>query len=72
MADPFETFVLYYTAWHEHEFSLPELKTLLLEELGTEGFESALHTFRTKRLERKSVGDKRTLYDALKEVKNDK
>lgn len=71
MGDPFETFVLYYTAWHENEFSLSELKNLLLEELGTEGFEQALHTFKAKRLERYAEGDKRTLYDVLKEVKND-
>lgn len=62
----FETFSLYYTAFHEFEFTTKELKEMLISEIGEEGFKQALITFRQKREERQAVGDKRTLHDVMK------
>lgn len=64
MDNNFDTFVLYYTAFHEGELTLAELKEMTLADIGEEGLKAALATFRSKRLEREAAGDKRTLYDA--------
>jgi len=65
--DPnFEAFVLYYTAFHEFELTTKDLKEMVILEIGEEGFKLALEIFTQKRLEREAVGDKRTLYEAMK------
>jgi hypothetical protein len=66
MSDEFETFALYYTAFHEGEFSLAAMKEALLLDLGADGFAKALADFKAKRLEREAAGVKGTLYDELK------
>lgn len=63
----YEAFVLYYTAFHEWEFNSKELKEMLIAEIGEEGFKDALATFRQKWEEVKAAGDKRTLYEVMKE-----
>lgn len=69
MSDEFETFVMYYTAFHEGEFSLAEMKEALLLDLGADGFAKALAAFKAKRLEREAAGAKGILYDDLKKEK---
>ena len=66
MSNEFDTFVMYYTAFHEGEFSLTEMKEALLLDLGADGFAKALADFKAKRLERLAAGVKGTLYDELK------
>ncbi len=46
----YETFHLYYTAWHEGEFkSLKELRAALVGDIGEDGLTKALVAFRHKR-----------------------
>jgi len=66
MCVEFDTFMLYYTAFHEGEFSLVEMKENLLNELGADGFAKALFDFKAKRRE---LDTKITLYDELKKEK---
>lgn len=65
----FETFVLFYVAWQEHEISLREMKEMILAEIGEEGLTKAIAVFRSKRLEREATASKKTLYDVLQEEK---
>lgn len=67
MSPAYETFVLYYIAWHDKEFSLAEMKISLLSELGLDGFAEALGEFKAKRKEREAAGDYRTLFETMKE-----
>lgn len=62
-----ETFILYYIAWHENEFSLVEMRELLIGELGEAGFVQVLAEFKTQRLAREAAGDLRTMYRILKD-----
>ncbi len=66
MAHELETFLLYYTCWHEHEFGLQEMKQLLLGELGVDGLGKALEEFRVMLLPFREVGDRRIYYDIQK------
>jgi hypothetical protein len=47
-----DCFLLYYTAWHEGEFSLSSLKTQVVDEIGIEGLMAALAELRADRLHR--------------------
>lgn len=64
--NPFEAFVLYYTAWQDGEISLSDMKEFILAEVGEEGMAEALNVFRQKRLEREAQGVKMTLYEYTK------
>jgi hypothetical protein len=57
-----DTFVLYYTCWHEGEFSLTEMRSALIADIGEDGFRLALAEFKKLRLEREKNGDYRTWY----------
>lgn len=62
----FEAFLLYYTAFHEHELNTKEFKEMLIAEIGEDGFKKAMDIFKEKVAELKAAGDKRTLYEATK------
>jgi hypothetical protein len=64
MNEDYETFVMCYEEWHEGNLNLQGMKTLILGEIGEERFHSALEEFRSRRLNRESSGEFRTLYDA--------
>lgn len=66
MDSKFDAFVLYYTAFHDFEINIKELKEMLLLEIGEDGLQEALVVFKQKRLEREAAGDKRTYYEATK------
>ena len=57
-----ETFLLYYTCWHEGEFPLAEFKKSLLDEIGAEGLKSALNQFKGM------CGNYRTYYEFQKDL----
>jgi hypothetical protein len=63
--EDFDSFVVYYVAWHEGEFNLQTMKKMVLDDIGQEGLTNALIVFRAKRLERESRGDYRTLFQAM-------
>ncbi len=63
----FDTFLLYYIAWHEGEYTIREIKSILLSDLKKNGLEDALAEFRKKRMLRVSNGDFRTLFQVMKE-----
>lgn len=65
-----ETFVLYYVCWHEGEFSLTEMRRLLVIEIGEDGLRIALAEFRKRRLERQQTGDFRTYYEVMNNGQN--
>ena len=69
MSEHYELFVLYYTAWHEKEFDLAELRATVTSEIGEEAFKAVVAEFRAKRLERESQGDFRTLYQIERNAK---
>ncbi len=71
-----ETFLLYYTAWHEGEFDrhedyedfgLRRVRRELIEDLGEEGFRDALAIFSEKVKSRAAAGINKTLYESIKE-----
>jgi hypothetical protein len=62
----FDTFFLYYSSYHEGEFSLRDMKDMLLTELGEEGLKRAVAVLREKRLAREATGVFTTLYRHLK------
>lgn len=63
MSDNFMIFHLYYTAWKEKEFSLFEMRDLLVDEIGKEGLLEAVDEFRKLRLDREATGDFRSYYE---------
>lgn len=66
MDNNFETFVLFYTAWHEGEMSLKDMREMVVAEIGEAGLTLAIEQFRAKRLEREAAGIFCTLYDTIK------
>ena len=61
----FETFVLYYTLWHEGDGTIYDMKKHVIAEIGEDGFAEAIEIFRQKRLEREAAGSKKTLYQEM-------
>lgn len=68
----YDAFMLYYTCWHEGEFSLLEMKQLLIDEIGQDGLTIAIAEFKKHRSERENNGDFRILYKVIKSEEESK
>jgi len=66
MSPELEAFLLYYTCWHEGDFSLADMRTSLVEEIGEDKIKIALFEFKELRLEREKNGDFRTWHQISK------
>lgn len=66
----YETLILYYTCWHDGEFSLSEMRRLLIDELGEDGLRISVEEFRKHRLERIANGECRIYYEVMKDEEN--
>lgn len=62
MSKHLEAFLLYYTAWHEHEFGFSEMKELVVAEIGADGLRTALIEFQAIIRSYRDAGDRRTYY----------
>jgi hypothetical protein len=62
-----DEFVLCYTAWHERELTLADMRQMLLGDLGEAGLVAAISEFREERLKREQQGDWRTYYEIMKQ-----
>lgn len=59
MDNNFDTFILFYTAFHEGELTLTEMRKGIVDEIGEDGLNLALIAFKTARL-----GLKNTYYES--------
>jgi hypothetical protein len=77
MDSNFESFMLYYVAWHDGEFGLSyegnpdfglrRMVRLLKEDVGQEGFNVALAIFGSVVQKRFASGIKKTIYQSIKD-----
>lgn len=62
MSTNLEAFLLYYDAWHNHEFGFSEMKELVVAEIGADGLRAALTEFMAIIQPFRDAGDRRTYH----------